>query len=65
MRLSRSKRSDEGVYEFQLSKDERLIVHSNHGTVIIDHRGKDMNLFHVTTEKKRIELGRFENKRLI
>jgi len=65
MRLSRSKRSDEGIYEFQLSKGERLIVRSNHGTVIIDHRGEDMNLFHVTAERKRIELGKFENKRLI
>jgi len=65
MKMTTSKKWDEHTYKILLAKDERLIVKSNHGDIIIDHRGEDMNVFHVTAEKKRIELGKFEDGKLI
>ena len=65
MRLGRNERMDKGVYEVTISNGERLIVRSNHGQLIIDHRGEDMNVFHVTADRRRIEMGKFEKKILI
>jgi hypothetical protein len=63
--MSTSKRWDDSTYEVVLVGGERLIVKSKHGEIIIDQRGKDMNVFHVTPEKKRIELGMFKDGKLV
>lgn len=66
MKLTRNEKTDDkGVYVVTIANGERLIVCSNHGKLIIDHRGEDMNVFHVTADRRRIELGKFENKVLI